>query len=160
MNLWTGLIAGLTLSLALPLAVQAQAGSSPVYGNWKLNLAKSTFDPGPAPQSQMRTYEAAPDGFSKVTVQTTTASGQVQTRSSTYKEDGKPYPIVGSPNYDETIDTPINPFRTETALLRFGKVIGHLIVVKSKDYKVLTVTFALTTPSGQSEHDVLVFDRQ
>jgi len=39
-------------------------------------------------------------------------------------------------------------------------VIGHLTVVESKDYKVLTITSTFTTPAGQPEHDVSVFDRQ
>jgi hypothetical protein len=31
-------------------------------GEWKLNLEKSTFEPGPSPFSETHTYEAAPGG--------------------------------------------------------------------------------------------------
>ena len=37
----------------------AAQGTDPVIGTWVLNVAKSTFSPGPAPQSESRTYVAA-----------------------------------------------------------------------------------------------------
>jgi len=35
------------------------AQSDPFVGSWKLDVAKSKFDPGPAPQSQARTWDAS-----------------------------------------------------------------------------------------------------
>jgi hypothetical protein len=160
MKLWTSLVVGITLSLGLPLTVQAQSDSDPVYGTWKLNLAKSTFDPGPAPQSQTRTYEAAPGGSTKVTVQITSASGQTQMVSATFKGDGTPHPVTGSLNYDMISTTRISPLQSKDVLMRSGKVIGQMIRIESSDYKILTATYTFTTPSGRSEHDVMVYDRQ
>jgi len=34
------------------------AQSNPLVGTWKLNVAKSKFDPGPGPKSMTRTVEA------------------------------------------------------------------------------------------------------
>ena len=36
--------------------------SNPLVGTWKLNVAKSKFDPGPAPKSLTRTVVAQGDG--------------------------------------------------------------------------------------------------
>jgi hypothetical protein len=160
MNMWTSLAAGLILGFGLPLTVQAQADGDPVYGTWKLNLAKSTFDPGPVPKSQTRTYEATPDGSTTVTVQTTTASGQTQTASATFKGDGTPHPVTGNLNYDMISTNRISPLQSKDVLMRSGKVIGQMIRIESSDYKVLTASYTFTTPSGQSEHDVMVYDRQ
>jgi hypothetical protein len=159
MKTWTSFIVGMTLALALPLATEAQTASDPLLGTWKMNPAKSKFDPGPAPTSQSRVYEATPDGI-KITIQTTTASGETQTRSGITKTDGKPYPILGSSNWDAVASTTVNPLRSKSTLMRGGKTIGLLTQVESKDNKVLTATYTFTTPSGTKEHDVIVYDRQ
>ena len=59
------------------VASQAPAGSAddPVLGTWHLNVAKSKYSPGPAPKSQVRTYEAHKDGV-KATIRTIYADGQ------------------------------------------------------------------------------------
>ncbi len=48
MGLGIGAVALVTASLT--------AQSVPHVGTWQVNLAKSTFDPGPAPASQTREY--------------------------------------------------------------------------------------------------------
>ena len=35
-----------------------QAQTDPIIGTWRLNVAKSKYDPGPAPMSETRIYEA------------------------------------------------------------------------------------------------------
>lgn len=160
MNMWAGIMVGLALSLGLPLHAQAQSDSDPVFGTWALNLAKSTFEPGPAPKNQIRTYEPTPDGKTKVTVQTTTATDQTLTSSATYKGDGTPHPVTGNPNFDMISTTRISLLRSKDVLMRSGKIIGEMIRVESSDHKVLTATYTYTKPTGQSEHDVMVYDRQ
>jgi hypothetical protein len=44
---------GLVVSTALPQAGLAQTN----LGTWKLNLAKSTYSPGPAPRSSTFTFK-------------------------------------------------------------------------------------------------------
>src|ERR1700679_1791822 len=70
-----------------------------VVGTWKLNLAKSTFSPGPAPKSQTRVYSESAQGTT-VIVKTTAADGKDSSTTLTYKEDGKPYSASGSPDFD------------------------------------------------------------
>ena len=56
---------GVVLGASL-MRVSAQA-SDPRSGTWKLNLEKSKYDPGPAPQSNTTTIEASSDGETATT---------------------------------------------------------------------------------------------
>ena len=59
----------------LAAAVLATAQTKdPFVGTWTLNVAKSKYDPGPAPKGGTTTYEAAGKGY-KVTVKAEPASG-------------------------------------------------------------------------------------
>jgi hypothetical protein len=86
-TLFKTLLVGAILAIGTGSALAADA----VVGTWKLNLAKSTFSPGPAPKSQTRNYVESAQGLT-VTVKTTAADGKESTTTLTYKEDGKPYP--------------------------------------------------------------------
>jgi len=46
------------------LVAHSAPPDDPVLGSWKLNVEKSTFRPGPAWQSQFRTYQLTPAGVS------------------------------------------------------------------------------------------------
>ena len=72
----------------------SMAEDDPFVGTWQLNVAKSHFDPGPPPKSQIRTWE--PSG--KVTVKGINADGKPHTHHYTIKPDGKPYPAAGGAN--------------------------------------------------------------
>ena len=47
---------------AFLLVLFATVGLAQGLGEWKLNLEKSEFEPGPSPASETHTYEAAPGG--------------------------------------------------------------------------------------------------
>ena len=51
----------LVATLVLIPGVRAQSPSN-LAGTWKLNLAKSTFSPGPPPKSMTVTYTPVKDG--------------------------------------------------------------------------------------------------
>ena len=142
------------------MAIHAQTSNYPFLGTWKMDPAKSKFDPGPAPKSETRVYEATSDGSVKVTVQTTTASGAAATGGLTFRDDGKSYPVQGNPNYDSIAFTRVGALQWKTTLMRGGKPIGEIVSFVSKDGKVGTLTYTFTTPSGVKEHDVVVYDRQ
>src|ERR1700724_4245251 len=94
-TLFKTLLVGAILAIATGTALAAD----PVVGTWKLNLAKSTFSPGPAPKSQTRTYAESPQGIT-LTIKTTAADGKESTATLTFKDDGKPYPVTGNPDFD------------------------------------------------------------
>ncbi len=160
MKPWNRLLLPAVLAFALPGALLAQTESYPSAGTWVLNLAKSSYKPGPAPQSETRTYEATADGMHRVTVHQVTATGAALTETGTYKSDGKSYAFTGSPNVDALEVTEVNDRLAHTKLMRDGKMIGRLTHTLSNDGKTLTLTVTLRTASGKTEHEVRVYDRQ
>jgi hypothetical protein len=61
---------------ALPQIGFAQ--SDPLIGTWKLNLAKSTYSPGPSPRSQSATFQAEGKGL-RETLEAMNAQGNQRT---------------------------------------------------------------------------------
>jgi hypothetical protein len=127
-------------------------------GNWTLNVAKSTFDPGPAYASGKVTGEAAKGG-TKITVDVTFADGRTVHFSYAGAADGSDQAVTGAPNFD-SIST-IRPdrhtlIRTER---RGGKVIGNTIVTAAGDGKSFTAEGRGTSPAGQKYHNITFWER-
>src|SRR6266446_8897340 len=114
----------------------AQAGANPRLGVWKLNIQKSKFAPriGPAPQSEIRTYEAASGGKVKATFVTVDGKGVKSTRGYTAAYDGKDYPYTGNPNAD-TLALTGNAYVTDGVLKKAGKVVQLVHNVMATDGK-------------------------
>jgi hypothetical protein len=62
------LLVGAILALATNAALAADAA----VGTWKLNVAKSTFSPGPVPKSQTRSYAESAQGLTLAVTPTST----------------------------------------------------------------------------------------
>ncbi len=150
---------GALVALALS-AAQAEAPANPILGTWKLNVAKSTFTPGPGWRSQTRTYRATPGGGASVEWTGVGAHGETMHVSYDYNYDGKDYPMKGSANYDTLNAVPVDAFTIKSEEKRDGKVVGIAMRKVSPDGKVLTVTDEGTNRKGQKFSQVLVFDRQ
>lgn len=157
MRPWIPLVTALAFAASLGAAEQDSAGIN--IGTWNLNLAKSKYDPGPAPKSDTRTYEQTFEGI-HLTAHLVAADGTSQDSVSTYTYDGKPHPIIGNANFDTVELTRTNSREVRVTQLLGGKVVGHLTIAVSKDGKSMTMTDTLTTKSGQAQHNVLVYDRQ
>ncbi len=158
MKSWKSLIALTGLALVSPLAVHAQRHSAPLLGTWTLSVAKSKYDPGPAPESSTSstwTFAQTPDGIQL----TVTANGKTHT-ASTFKLDSKPYPMTGGAGIDAHALTQVSRLETTSNLMRGGQIAGHATLVVSRNLRTLTIDEAYTTPAGQPVHDVLVVVRQ
>ena len=142
----------------LACAGSTQAQSDAFVGSWQLNIAKSKFDPGPAPKSQSRVWE--PSG--RVSVESVNAAGKHVGYGYTIKTDGSPYPTMGAiPNGAEAIVTKrVNSNGVEATFKRAGKAVEATSFTVSKDGKVLTIDAKGTTPDGQAFHNVTVWDKQ
>src|ERR1700676_168881 len=93
-----GVFAAFAIVLAAGSVLLAQG--NPFVGTWKLNLASSKYDPGPAPQSQTRTWDAA----GVVMVNGVGASGKPFSYGYSIKGDGKASPTMGAiPNKADMI---------------------------------------------------------
>ena len=144
--------------LVLSAASLVVAQNSPFVGTWKLNVAKSKFDPGPAPKSQTRTWE--PSG--KVSVEGINMEGKPTGYGYTLMGDGKEYPTFGSvPNGGDKISSKrINANTIEGNFTRNGKHVETAIFTVSKGGKTLTVDAKGVLPTGQPLHNVTLWEKQ
>ena len=147
------------------LAGQAVTDREPRIGTWKLNLEKSQFAPGTAPQMQVRRLQSRPDGFVIFTQVGLDAEGNPTFIQTTYKFDGKPYPEYTQTDLVEFAavgTTPnMNIYRLVDAytveidrLDASGKVTGTSKQSMSRDGRTLTVTS--TSPTRPTQ----VWDKQ
>jgi hypothetical protein len=149
------LLVGAIIAIGTGTALAADS----VVGTWKLNLAKSTFSPGPAPKSQTRIYAESAQGIT-VTVKTTAADGKESTTNLTFKEDGKSYPASGSPDFDMVSVTRVDALTVHSSQTKAGATIGTAVRTVSKDGKTLTFAQKGTHTGGGKFDDVSVYDRQ
>jgi hypothetical protein len=114
------------------------AAQDPAVGTWRLVLQKSKYYPGPAPQSETRTYEADGD-FLKCTIRRVDGKGRAETIA--YKANyDNPYPVTGSPDYDAIKMTRIDDRVAESVLSHAGRVFGVARRVLSPDGATMTIT--------------------
>jgi hypothetical protein len=147
--------------LAMVGASSLQAQGNAVVGTWKLDLAKSKFDPGPGPKSLMRKVEAQGDGL-KYAFEGVSAEGKPLSYGFTVKFDGKDYPVTGSmPGGVDSISAKrVDASNYEATLKKGGKVVSSSKVTVSPDGKITTVDSSGTNAAGAKMHDVQVYDKQ
>jgi hypothetical protein len=143
----------------LAIGTGTALAADPVVGTWKLNLAKSTFSPGPAPKSQTRTYAESPQGIT-LTIKTTAANGKESTSTLTFKDDGKPYPVSGNPDFEMVSVTRVDASTVHSTQTKAGAAVGTGVRTVSKDGKTLTFKQKGTHADGGKYDDVSVYDRQ
>ena len=150
------------LALAMLLICSGlRAADDPLLGAWKLNLAKSKYDPGPAPTtSTINKYVAS--GNDGVTVITDGTDGQGRPDHTEYsaKYDGKDYPVKGEQDFDSVQLKRIDASTTLCINKKGGTVVRSLRRVVSKDGKTLTAAMVGITTTGQAIYNVTVYDRQ
>jgi hypothetical protein len=138
-------------------ATVAQAYSA--VGTWTLNPEKSTFT-GPSWKSQTRTYAVADDGTVTMSFTAVAGDGSAITGGSTYKTDGKYYPITGSGDFDTVAVRKVNGSTTKFTLKKAGKIVGHGNRTISAHGKVLTLTTKVIGADGKPYSTKAVFDKQ
>lgn len=145
----------MTMPVSAPLANPAD----PINGTWELNVDKSTFEPGPEPQSQTRTYES--DGHTvKLISKGVNAAGTVTQVQYTARYDGKDYPMTGSPVADTIALKRIDEVTAEATLKKAGRIVSTTTRVISRDGKEMTFTTTGTNERGDTIRNVLVFDKK
>jgi hypothetical protein len=147
------------VSTVLASTALAQA-ADPQIGTWKLNVAKSTFNPGPAPKSGTTKIEAAGAG-AKLIVDQTTADGTARHWEFTANYDGKDVPITGNnPDADTVARTRVNANTVETISKKAGKIVATQRSTVSADGKTRTVTTKGVNAAGQTLNNIAVYERQ
>jgi hypothetical protein len=128
-------------------------------GTWKLNLSKSKFTPGPAPQSATVTWVRAGEGV-KLTSEGVGADGKPTAFAYDAKYDGKDYPAKGSPIIDAIALQRIDANTTRRTDKKDGKVVQTITRVMRTDGKSFTATTKGKNAKGEDVHNIAVWDKQ
>src|SRR6266850_1928113 len=83
------------LTLTVMVAAMTLSAADPFLGAWKMNPAKSKYNPGPAPKSATMTYTQDGDWIVGKN-DTVGADDKATTFTNRYKRDGKEYPYQGA----------------------------------------------------------------
>ncbi len=153
------LMLGTMLAMVGAAAAASAQPSDPVFGTWVLNVAKSTYSPGPGPKSGTRTYSAVTNGY-KFSSKGIDAQGKPTTGDFTAHFDGRYYPRSGSATVDSIMVKRIDANTTESTQKKGNKVVVHTQRKISKDGKTMTATATGTNADGKAYKNVEVFDKK
>ncbi len=145
--------------LAVASLASAAGAPDPVVGTWTMNIAKSKFSPGHEVKSQTRTYAETTDGVS-LQVTGVGADGATLSQQSTFKYDGKSYPVSGAADYDALSLKRVNGSTVNSTMLKAGKPVGTTVRTISMHGKVMTLTTKLKGGDGKRYGMTAVFDKQ
>jgi hypothetical protein len=129
-----------------------------IVGTWKLNVAKSTYTPGPPPKGLTRIYTESVQGLT-LTWKGVDADGKENTGTKVLRLDGKDYPAT-APDYDTSSTTRIDEFTIAITDKRAGKVVGTMKLVVSKDQKTMTLIGKGVDAKGVTFEKLALYDRQ
>ena len=129
------------------------AQSNPFVGTWKLDLASSKYNPGPAPQSQTRTWDAS----GMVMVNSIGATGKASSYGYTITGDGKEYPTMGAiPNTaDKMTSKKIDANTFEANFTKEGKHVETTTFAVSNGGKTLTIHAKGVSPAGEFDNTIV-----
>lgn len=153
-------ILALAISIQAPLWAQSNSQSNSLMGTWKLDLAKSTFDPGPPPKSTTVKYEPYRKSGVRVTVDTVDARGILTHAVYTAEYNGKDYPAKGDSARDTVALQRIDDHTTEVTNKRRGKITSIDTIVVADDGKTRTVAIKGTNEQGQTVNNLAFFEKQ
>ena len=131
----------------------------PMIGTWKLNLAKSTYTPGPAPSSATNKFEPWEGGV-RATIDVVDAQGNKIHAEVAAKFDGKDYPIKGSPMADAVSLKRLDERQIDVVWKKAGKVAMTGRSVISADGRTTTVTQTGKDAQGHTVNNVVIYEKQ
>jgi hypothetical protein len=153
-----GVLAVLTAWDACAIATYAQTRQSqprvtdaaineadPVLGTWELDVAASTFAPGPPPKSEIRLYEPEHEGI-KATVVTTYADGRRSIFEYVTSYNDVIAAVTGSDTSDAIRMRKVDAFTAEAELSLGGRNVGRTRRVISQDGQTMTIELNRTAP--------------
>ena len=152
------------VSLAALLAASPNArtqSTDPWMGTWKVNLAKSTYKPGPKPTVAGTVKMDPMAGGFKTTIDATNPVGQPTHTETVGKFDGKDNPVTGAATPNTTAAYKrINGRTFEVTGKVDGKPTVTTRVVVSADGKSLTATQTGKNDRGENVNNVIVAEKQ
>ena len=129
-------------------------------GTWTLNVAKSTYDPGPPPMSETAVLEPwETDGVTTSTTLVLLDGTRASAKFSTHY-DGSDYKVSGVPDFDTIACNRVDATTTAYTVKKDETVIGTATAVVSNGGKTRTFTATWTNAQGQRMHQVRVHDKE
>lgn len=159
MRLRKGRIVASMIALVIAAVGIAIAQTDPAVGTWKLNLAKSNYNPGPLPKSNTVTISATTGGL-HVVAKGEDANGRPTGIDYTATFDGKDSAVKGAPAYDSTSMKRVDANTTEQTRKKEGKTVQTVTRKISTDGKTMTVTTRGKDENGRTVNNVAVYDKQ
>ena len=153
------IVASLAALVILAFAGTAIAQTATEVGTWKLNLAKSKYNPGPLPKGNTVTITAASGGL-HVVANGEDANGKPTGIDYTATFDGKDAAVKGAPAYDSTSMKRVDANTTEQTRKKEGKTVQTVTRKISADGKTMTVTTRGKDENGRTINNVAVYDKQ
>ena len=157
-------IAVLLFSLAALLAASPNArtqSTDPWMGTWKVNLAKSTYKPGPKPAVAGTVKMEPMAGGFKTTIDATNPQGQPTHTETVGKFDGKDNPVTGAATPNTTAAYKrFNGRKFEVTGKVDGKPTVTTRVVVSADGKSLTATQTGKNDRAENVNNVIVAEKK
>ena len=147
--------------LVVTVAAVAAAQIEARVGTWELNLAQSTFSPGPPPRKQTLTFQAAGPQWVAL-LQGIDASGKPinpDMNNLAISFDGKDHPTANV-DYDTTAWKRVSASTYEVIRKRAGKIVLTSTNVLSKDGRIMTITTKGINAAGQPINNLRVYDKQ
>jgi hypothetical protein len=154
MRLWFGLIVLAVLSATV------QAVDDPMLGNWKLNVAKSSFKPGRALRGETNTVTAFGNNGITLVAHVTDADGKELVERYSGRFDGKPFKVTGDSAGDTCTMSRSDAYHMVRNTVKAGKVTLTRTYTVSSDGKTKTVHVKGTNDKGEAVENTLVFERQ
>lgn len=149
---------GIAAICAIALGAVIVAQTDPLAGTWKLDVAKSTYSPGPAPKSATVVIESQGKDL-KVAVDSVTADGPMKWGYSS-AGDGKDTAVTGNPMYDAVSVTRNSPSANTIVYKKAGKPVMTVKVSVAKDGKTMSTTSDGTDAKGRKVHNVAHYTKQ
>jgi len=157
----------LVTMIVFSISATVAFGADIFVGTWKVNIAKSKYDPGPAPKVPSITDVTAVGDGLKFVQDGVAGTGQKTHGEFTVKFDGKDYPAKGTidgkpdPTYQDMISAKkIDDYTFEFTSKLKNKIIQVQKVVFSKDGKTRTVTQTGTNAQDKPFNNTVIYDKQ
>ena len=133
---------------------------NPFLGTWKLNVAKSTYSPGPPPKSGTTTIEDSSQGI-RYTVDQVTASGATEHWEFVGNYDGRDNIVAGNnPNGDTVALIRVDANTLKQVNKKAGRITVTQVAVVSSDGKMRTITSTGMNLQGEVVNNVTVYEKQ
>jgi len=147
------------LSVALSFMTAAACiAASPQMGTWKLNEAKSKFQPGMG-KNTMVVYAEKGDKV-QITVDGVDKGGKATHSVWVGKFDGKAYKTKGNPGWDSAAYKMVNDRTNAITTWKNGKVAWSGQITVAKDGKSRTVTINGTDENGKKFSEKAYYDKE